>query len=93
MLLLRIQTVLWRQCSMFSFKVGGRDPVKLIYSFIIVEVRLHEPLWKVQFSPEDVALELLTLCSQLEVLCKKDYTVDKFCFSLYCSAYLMLIKF
>lgn len=43
---------------------------------VLVEVRLHEPLWKVQFSPEDVALELLTLCSQLEVLCKKEYTVN-----------------
>lgn len=43
--------------------------------FCSVEVRLHEPLWKVQFSPDDVALELLTLCSQLEVLCKKEYTV------------------
>ncbi|KXJ11093.1 uncharacterized protein LOC110244242 [Exaiptasia diaphana] len=41
-----------------------------------VEVRLHEPLWKVQFSPDDVALELLTLCSQLEVLCKKEYTTS-----------------
>lgn len=38
-----------------------------------VEVRLHEPLWKVQFSPDDVAIEVLTLCSQLEPLCKKEY--------------------
>ena len=40
-----------------------------------VEVRLHEPLWKVQFSPDDVAIEILTLCSQLEPLCKKEYAV------------------
>jgi len=39
-----------------------------------VEVRLHEPLWKVQFSPDDVAIEVLTLCSQLEPLCKKEYS-------------------
>ncbi|KAK2566832.1 hypothetical protein P5673_009518 [Acropora cervicornis] len=38
-----------------------------------VEVRLHEPLWKVQFSPDDVAIEVLTLCSQLEPLCKREY--------------------
>ena len=40
-----------------------------------MEVRLHEPLWKVQFSPDDVAIEILTLCSQLEPLCKKEYAV------------------
>ena len=33
-----------------------------------VEVRLYEPLWRVQFSPDDVAIEVLTLCSQLEPL-------------------------
>ena len=43
----------------------------------LVEVRLHEPLWKVQFSPDDVAIEILTLCSQLEPLCKKEYAVRK----------------
>ncbi|EDO39997.1 predicted protein [Nematostella vectensis] len=41
-----------------------------------VEVRLHEPLWKVQFSPDDVALELLTLCSQLEALCRREYSTS-----------------
>ena len=41
-----------------------------------VEVRLHEPLWKVQFSPDDVAIEELTLCSKLEALCKKEYSVS-----------------
>ncbi|XP_068686165.1 uncharacterized protein [Montipora foliosa] len=41
-----------------------------------VEVRLHEPLWKVQFSPDDVAIEILTLCSQLEPLCKKEYATS-----------------
>ena len=25
-----------------------------------VEVRLYEPLWRVQFSPDDVAIEVLT---------------------------------
>jgi hypothetical protein len=49
---------------------------KKIFRLDSVEVRLHEPLWKVQFSPDDVALELLTMCSQLEVLCKKEYTVN-----------------
>ena len=29
-----------------------------------VVVRLYEPLWKVRFSPDDVAIEVLTLCSQ-----------------------------
>ena len=33
-----------------------------------VMVRLYEPLWKVQFPPDDVAIEVLTLCSQLEPL-------------------------
>ena len=42
---------------------------------ILVEVRLHEPLWKVQFSSDDVAIEVLTLCSQLEPLCKREYAV------------------
>ncbi|XP_015760478.1 PREDICTED: uncharacterized protein LOC107339687 [Acropora digitifera] len=41
-----------------------------------VEVRLHEPLWKVQFSPDDVAIEVLTLCSQLEPLCKREYATS-----------------
>ena len=29
-----------------------------------VVVRLYEPLWKVRLSPDDVAIEVLTLCSQ-----------------------------
>ena len=33
-----------------------------------VMVRLYESLWKVRFSPDDVAIEVLTLCSQLEPL-------------------------
>ncbi|CAH3158932.1 unnamed protein product, partial [Pocillopora meandrina] len=33
-----------------------------------VEVRLYESLWEVQFSPDHVAIEVLTLCSQLEPL-------------------------
>lgn len=45
-------------------------------SLFTVEVRLHEPLWKVQFSPDDVAVEELTLCSKLEALCKKEYAVS-----------------
>ena len=55
---------------------------ELVYCFTcfclrsLVEVRLHEPLWKVQFSPDDVAIEVLTLCSQLEPLCKKEYAVS-----------------
>ncbi|KAJ7378184.1 hypothetical protein OS493_024131 [Desmophyllum pertusum] len=28
---------------------------------------------RLQFSPDDVAIEVLTLCSQLEPLCKKEY--------------------
>ena len=50
------------------------SPVFVLRS--LVEVRLHEPLWKVQFSPDDVAIEVLTLCSQLEPLCKKEYAVS-----------------
>ena len=49
--------------------------IHLFWLRILVEVRLHEPLWKVQFSPDDVAIEILTLCSQLEPLCKKEYAV------------------
>ena len=50
--------------------------VCLFFLCTLVEVRLHEPLWKVQFSPDDVAIEVLTLCSQLEPLCKKEYAVS-----------------
>ena len=50
--------------------------IHLFSSHPEVEVRLHEPLWKVQFSPEDVAIEVVALCSQLEpLLCMKEYAV------------------
>ena len=50
--------------------------IHLFSSHPAVEVRLHEPLWKVQFSPEDVAIEVVALCSQLEpLLCMKEYAV------------------
>lgn len=49
---------------------------QLFFLRSLVEVRLHEPLWKVQFSPDDIAIEVLTLCSQLEPLCKKEYAVS-----------------
>ncbi|XP_028400152.1 uncharacterized protein LOC114523436 [Dendronephthya gigantea] len=39
-----------------------------------VDIQLDEPLWKVLLSPSDVAIEVLTLCSQLEPLCKRKYT-------------------
>ena len=68
-------------CAIF-FQLWKPSPLKssrfsnhLFFFEILVEVRLHEPLWKVQFSPEDVAIEVLTLCSQLEPLCKKEYAV------------------
>ena len=41
-----------------------------------VDIQLDEPLWKVLLSPSDVAIEVLTLCSQLEPLCKRKYTVS-----------------
>ncbi|RMX49997.1 hypothetical protein pdam_00016665, partial [Pocillopora damicornis] len=41
-------------------------------SFKVV-VRLYEPLWKVRFSPDDVAIEVLTLCSQGRTLEQKEY--------------------
>lgn len=43
--------------------------------FLSVDIQLDEPLWKVLLSPGDVAIEVLTLCSQLEPLCKQKYTV------------------
>jgi len=55
----------------------------------LVEVRLHEPLWKVQFSPDDVAIEVLTLCSQLEPLCKKEYAVSNV---FHLSRFLLIVK-
>lgn len=39
-----------------------------------VDIQLDEPLWKVILTPSDVAIEILTLCSQLEPLCKRNYT-------------------
>jgi len=64
---------------MFLLVLQVRNHFLLFHLFCLrylVEVRLHEPLWKVQFSPDDVAIEVLTLCSQLEPLCKKEYAVS-----------------
>ena len=69
-------------CIIFSlvFQIRNQCLVSPVCLRSLVEVRLHEPLWKVQFSPDDVAIEVLTLCSQLEPLCKKEYAVSKVCF-------------
>lgn len=66
-------------CEVFIHHLAHclRFIIQLFWFRILVEVRLHEPLWKVQFSPDDVAIEILTLCSQLEPLCKKEYAVRK----------------
>ena len=52
----------------------------LYFKFYIslVDIRLNEPLWKVLLTPSDVAIEILTLCTQLEPLCKRTYTVSNF---------------
>lgn len=41
---------------------------------ILVDVQLDAPLRKVLLSPKDVSVEIMTICSQLESLCKQ-YTV------------------
>ena len=66
--------------QLLVFRIRNQCIFHLFCLRSLVEVRLHEPLWKVQFSPDDVAIEVLTLCSQLEPLCKKEYAVSNVCF-------------
>ena len=78
--ILRLKVCAFMAC--FSKLVEKSPLVSCFHLFVLrslVEVRLHEPLWKVQFSPDDIAIEVLTLCSQLEPLCKKEYAV-RVCF-------------
>ena len=73
-------------CIIFLLVLQIRNSSVLFHLFSLrslVEVRLHEPLWKVQFSPDDLAIEVLTLCSQLEPLCRKEYAVSNVCFLFY----------
>lgn len=73
----RLRPFIQRFVHVFACFANSK-PFLLFHLFCLrslVEVRLHEPLWKVQFSPDDVAIEVLTLCSQLEPLCKKEYAV------------------
>ncbi|XP_035692730.1 uncharacterized protein LOC118427202 [Branchiostoma floridae] len=37
-----------------------------------IDVCIHEPLWVVPVTRGDVAVEIVTLCSQLELLCEKE---------------------
>ena len=39
---------------------------------ILVDVRLHEPLFKREDNPQDIELEIISLCAQLDLLCKKE---------------------
>ena len=47
---------------------------KYVKMIILVDVQLDAPLRKVLLSPKDVSVEIMTICSQLESLCKQ-YTV------------------
>ena len=69
--------------------------IHLFSSHPAVEVRLHEPLWKVQFSPDDVAIEVVALCSQLEpLLCMKEYAVRNISIAfMNCLVYFALLLF
>ncbi|XP_057301659.1 uncharacterized protein LOC130636081 [Hydractinia symbiolongicarpus] len=42
-----------------------------------VESRLHEAHWKNVFTEDEITLEVLSICCQLEFLCKKCYTKGK----------------
>ncbi|XP_060063848.1 uncharacterized protein LOC132544290 [Ylistrum balloti] len=46
-------------------------PMHYVPSFK-VDVRLHEPLTGGEASPTDIEIEMMSLCSQLDVLCKKE---------------------
>ncbi|OWF40885.1 uncharacterized protein LOC110463240 [Mizuhopecten yessoensis] len=46
-------------------------PMHYVPSFK-VDVRLHEPLAGGEVTPTDVEIEMMSLCSQLDVLCKKE---------------------
>ena len=43
--------------------------------YILVDIRLHEPLWRNNRSVEEIAVEIMTLSAQLEGICKECYTV------------------
>ncbi|XP_033760134.1 uncharacterized protein LOC117342191 [Pecten maximus] len=46
-------------------------PMHYVPSFK-VDVRLHEPLAGGEATPRDIEIEMMSLCSQLDVLCKKE---------------------
>ena len=47
-----------------------------ISHFLLVDIRLHEPLWKSNRSLDEIAVEILALSAQLEGMCKDSYTVS-----------------
>lgn len=60
---------------MSVLKLGkALSDIKSYDSCFKVDIRLYEPLWKYHFSTEEIALEVLSLLSQLEPLCKEEYT-------------------
>ena len=81
----------------FYYEAGCKSDkqIHLFSSHPAVEVRLHEPLWKVQFSPDDVAIEVVALCSQLEpLLCMKEYAVGNISIAfMNCLVYFALLLF
>ncbi|XP_071837968.1 uncharacterized protein [Apostichopus japonicus] len=51
-------------------------PLRVPYSYspeYKVELRLHESLWEVAMSGPDLVIEVMTFCSQLELLCQREY--------------------